>query len=73
MRKMVARFDTEGIESRPVIAGDVTLHPFWKKELPQTVCEQARTIHAQGFYFPNNPDLSDEEVNSMCSLIESGF
>lgn len=71
LQAAIARFDAAGVEIRPVIAGDVTQHPFWKKELPAAVCEQARIIHARGFYFPNNPDLTEEEVDLLCSLIQN--
>lgn len=65
----VARFDAAGVEIRPIIAGDITLHPFWTKVLPRAECPQARTLHAQGFYFANNPDLSDDEVSLMTGLL----
>ncbi len=63
------RFDAAGVETRPVIAGDITEHPFWKNALPKADCPVARTVHGQGFYFPNNPDLTDEEVKTLCSLL----
>ncbi len=65
----VGRFDTAGIENRPVIAGDITRHPFWKKSLSPAKCEEAEHIHACGFYLPNHPDLSKAEVQEICDLI----
>ena len=66
----IRRFEAAGIEIRPIIAGDITVHPFWTKELPRTRCEGAALIHAQGFYFPNNPDLTEEEVDLLCRVLE---
>jgi dTDP-4-amino-4,6-dideoxygalactose transaminase len=34
----VERFQKAGVEIRPVIAGDVTVHPFWTKTLPKADC-----------------------------------
>jgi hypothetical protein len=27
--------------------------------------------HAQGFYFPNHPELTPEEVHLLCSLLSA--
>lgn len=69
LRETVQRFEEAGVEVRPIIAGDITTHPFWTKELPKTDCPNSRIIHSQGFYFANNPDLTDDDVTLMCSLL----
>lgn len=70
LEEAIRRFDAAGVEIRPVIAGDITRHPFWTEALPKADCPNASLIHAQGFYFPNNPDLTDEEVALLCRLTE---
>lgn len=67
----VERFNEAGVEIRPIIAGNITKHPFWQKELPAAVCPIADIIHQQGFYFPNNPDLTPDDVNLLCRLLEN--
>jgi CDP-6-deoxy-D-xylo-4-hexulose-3-dehydrase len=70
LRETMERFTREGVEIRPMIAGDITLNPFWKKyDLPATHCTGARIIHECGMYAPNNPDLTDDEVSLICSLL----
>lgn len=71
LQDAIGRFDAAGVEIRPVIAGDITQHAFWRKELPPVRCEDSGIIHAQGFYFPNNPDLTAEEIDILCSLLEN--
>lgn len=66
----IHRFEAAGIEIRPIIAGDISTHPFWLVSLPIASCPGARVIHTQGFYFPNNADLTDEEVELLCSLLQ---
>ena len=63
------RFENAGVETRPIVAGNITEHPFWKAALPKTECPGAQMIHTQGFYFPNNPDLTEEEVKTLCDLL----
>jgi len=59
-------------EIRPIIAGDITKQPFYKKyqidsnDLP---CPNASFVHENGFYFPNNPELTKEDVDSLCKLL----
>lgn len=69
LRETVERFESAGVEVRPIIAGDITMHPFWAKELPKADCPNSRIIHSHGFYFANNPDLTDAEVSLMCGLL----
>lgn len=65
----VKRFTAAGVENRPIIAGNIQEHPFWTKEFSSPLCKNAHVIHTQGLYFPNNPDLSDAEVQSLCALV----
>jgi len=69
LQACIKRFEKAGIEIRPIVAGDITKHPFWQKNLPAAHCEGAGMIHAQGFYFPNNADLTDAEVDLLCGLL----
>lgn len=69
LAEVTKRFESAGVEIRPVIAGDITQHPFWTNALPKADCPNARLIHSQGFYFPNNADLTDDEVSLICSLL----
>lgn len=62
-------FKCAGVEIRPVIAGDITKHPFYKKYVGTGHCATAATIHTHGFYFPNNADLSEDDVTFLCTLL----
>lgn len=64
------RFEAAGVEVRPIISGDITLQPFWKKYVGTSpVLKNSRTIHNQGFYFGNNPDLTKKEINLLVGLL----
>lgn len=53
------------IEIRPIVGGDMTAQPFYKKHLPDLAkkfqTSNARRIHEQGLYFGNNPELTENE------------
>lgn len=71
-KKYRGKFDEIGAEIRPVIAGNMTNQPFYKKyvsdssELPNS-----DLVHSNGFYFGNNPELTESEIDELCSLIKS--
>ena len=65
------RFKDAGVEIRPIIAGDITQQPFWKKYVPeQKPCFNARTIGLYGFYFACRPDLTEGELCLLEGLLE---
>lgn len=68
---LLQAFTNAGVEIRPVIAGDTTQHPFYKKYVKTLLpCPNAATVHARGFYFPNHPELTEEDVQLLCGLLE---
>ncbi|MFA5406120.1 MAG: DegT/DnrJ/EryC1/StrS family aminotransferase [Candidatus Nanoarchaeia archaeon] len=68
------KFDDNRIEIRPIVGGSMVEQPFFKEHLTEKGisynCPNAKKIHEQGFYFPNNPELTSEEKKLICSLIK---
>ncbi len=64
------RFENADVEIRPIIAGSMANQPFFKKYVAiHTTCPNAECIHDQGFYFPNHPELTEIEIESLCQLL----
>lgn len=61
------------VEIRPIVGGDMTLQPFFKKYVKGAFDENpnARIVHQQGLYFGNNPELTDKEMNTIIKLFTS--
>lgn len=55
------------IEIRPIVGGDMTNQPFFKKYVINNdfPCPNAKLVHHQGLYFGNNPELTAEEINKI--------
>lgn len=65
------RFEKNGVEIRPIIAGDMTQQVFYKKYVSDGgKCKNAASIHSQGFYFGNNPELTKKEVDILVGLLK---
>lgn len=67
MKKYKQKF-SEISEIRPV-ESDIHQQPFFKNK--NYTCPNAKKIFSDGFFFPNNPELTDEEVYKLASLLES--
>ncbi len=65
------RFEKAGVEIRPIIAGDITKQPFYKKyRTERDDCPNAHLIHTQAFYFGNNPELTPKEIAFLTQLLQ---
>jgi len=55
------------VEIRPVVGGNITRQPFFQKYTSASFGKilpgsNAQLIHEKGFYFGNNPELTEEEI-----------
>jgi CDP-6-deoxy-D-xylo-4-hexulose-3-dehydrase len=59
------------VEIRPVVGGDMTRQPFFKKHILNSAASKnpnANIIHDQGLYFGNNPDLTEKEIKTILKI-----
>lgn len=61
------------IEIRPIVGGDITMQPFFKKYVNNSFEQNlnAKIIHDQGLYFGNNPELTKKEIDSIIRIFAS--
>lgn len=68
--KIVKELVKENIEVRPLIAGNIASKPMWTKKYPlQTSLPNCELIEKYGFYIPNHPYLTKENLNKIINLI----
>lgn len=71
-QKYREKFSSANVEIRPVIAGNMTKQPFYQKYVSDTAPRpNSDLVHENGFYFGNNPEMTPEEVELLCSLLEA--
>ena len=59
------------VEIRPIVGGDITKQPFFKKYTkisPLPKLKNSSIIHEQGLYFGNNPELTNKEIKELISI-----
>ncbi|MDD5165086.1 MAG: aminotransferase class V-fold PLP-dependent enzyme [Candidatus Pacebacteria bacterium] len=58
------------VEIRPVIAGNMLNQPFYKKYVHSSATyPNTDFVHQNGFYFANNAELTEEEVDLIVALL----
>ena len=60
-------------ETRPIVGGNMVCQPFFKK-CPKELGKRyslpnSEEIHSNGFYFPNNPELTFDEKKKIIDLL----
>jgi len=73
-KKLLQQLPKEGIECRPIIAGNLLEQPVFKDKLKNMyradICNMANAIHTRGIYLPNHQKMSSNEIEHMVKTIE---
>ena len=69
-KEIVTRLVNNGIETRIYSAGNLGRHPFWIDLYDEFEDEQSDKIHSRGFFVPNYPELTEEEIDFICKVIK---
>lgn len=69
LEKCIQNCNRLGIETRPMVAGNMARQPFFAPYKDERNMVGAETIHLYGFYMPNHPDLTEDEKNDLCNAI----
>ncbi len=68
--KIVDNLNKNDVETRPLICGSLGRQPFWIKNYGVQHLHNADIVNDCGFYLPNNPDMTEEEIRFIASLVE---
>ncbi len=67
-------FQKNNVEIRPIVGGSMPEQPFFKTYMKNNKldyqCPNAKNIHKFGFYFPNNPELTEQEKEIIFKLLK---
>ena len=57
------------VETRPLICGSMGKQPFWIERYGKVDLPFADIIHKEGMYLPNNPTMTEEDIKSICEIV----
>ena len=67
--EIINRLVKNKIETRIFSAGNLGRHPFWAERYGVFKDEMSDKIHSCGFFVPNYPELTDEDIDFISSVI----
>ena len=59
------------IECRPLVSGSMGAQPAWKNKYGQCTMKNASVVNDSGMYVPNHQDLTTEDINKVCKIINN--
>lgn len=68
-KQVVTALVGNGIETRIFSAGNLGLHPFWFNRYGKASFPVADRIHHCGLFLPNNPSLTNENVDFISQVV----
>ena len=69
-QEIVERLVSAGVETRIFSAGNLGLHPFWYERYGMFHDKVSDEIHSNGFFMPNYPELTAEEIQHICDVVK---
>lgn len=72
-RQIVSALVKNGIETRIFSAGNLGLHPFWYEKYGRASFPMADRIHHCGFFLPNHPTLTIQQVDFISEVVLSAI
>jgi CDP-6-deoxy-D-xylo-4-hexulose-3-dehydrase len=67
---IVKRLQQANIEVRPMICGSMGTQPFYVRKYGRKELPNVSVIDKYGFYVPNHPDLKEQEIEKIASIIK---
>jgi len=70
---IVEELSNNGIEVRPLIAGNMANKPMWFLKYGKVSLNNCEMIDEYGFYVPNHQDLKNEDIKKITDIINKYF
>jgi CDP-6-deoxy-D-xylo-4-hexulose-3-dehydrase len=71
--KIAQKLKEGNVECRPLICGSMSRQPFFYKEYGSKDYHFSDIIHDNGLYLPNNPDMTQDDINYIANIVNSGI
>ena len=67
--QIVEKLKEAKIECRPLVCGSMSRQPFYCKKYGKKLYGFSDIVHDNGLYIPNNPDMTDQEIEYICNIV----
>lgn len=69
--ELVENLQKNEVECRPLICGSMNEQPFWIEKYGQSYLPNAKKVHENGLYLPNNFDITEDEIKFICEIVNN--
>ena len=66
---IVKDLNKNNVECRPLVCGSMSRQPFYYTLYGKKTYPFSDIIHDNGLYLPNNPDMTNEEIDYICNIV----
>lgn len=70
---IVEKLMEANVECRPLVCGSMSRQPFYYEKYGKSVFEFSDVVHDYGLYIPNNPDMTFEEIDYVCDIVNKAI
>jgi len=70
---IVKMLQEKNIETRPLICGSLGKQPFYVKKYGEDDLSNVSAVDEYGFYLPNHPLLTEEEIEFISTIVNTGI
>ena len=71
--EIVKSLQENDIETRPMVCGSMGTQPFYVKKYGRLELPNVTEVDKHGFYVPNHPKLTEEQIEFICNVINKGI
>ena len=68
---VVKELQDDGIEVRPLIAGNMASKPMWKDVYEQPILPVCEVIEREGIYVPNHQGLTEDDIKRIVKILNN--
>jgi hypothetical protein len=66
---IVKNLNEAKVECRPLVCGSMSRQPFYYEKYGKTAFEFSDIVHDYGLYLPNNPHMTEHEIDYICNIV----
>jgi CDP-6-deoxy-D-xylo-4-hexulose-3-dehydrase len=61
------------IDCRPLVCGSIGEQPYWVNLFGKCILSNSSIVHNNGIYVPNNHELTDVEIKTICNVVNNSL
>lgn len=73
IKNVIQSLRNNDIECRPLICGSMGEQPYWVNLYGRCVLPNSNLVHNYGIYVPNNHEMTQKEIETICKIVNQSI